>query len=94
MNYPDIFTFADGRRMTGPAEWDERAAELRGQYEDCMYGNWRSGETVSYAISDEGAQMISFFGIIPAEGAKNLTVTVSVNAHNGGENSELEPADY
>lgn len=83
MNYPDIFTFADGRRMTGPAEWDERAAELRGQYEDCMYGKWRSGETVSYAISDEGAQMISFFGIIPAEGAKNLTVTVSVNGRSG-----------
>ncbi|MBO4696995.1 MAG: hypothetical protein J5643_06945 [Lachnospiraceae bacterium] len=80
---PDIFTFADGRRLTDPAEWNERAAELRRQYEDCMYGQWRSGETVSYTIADEGAQMISFFGIIPAEGAKNLTVIVSVNGKEG-----------
>lgn len=77
ISIPDIFTFTDGRRLSNPAEWNERAAELRKQYEDCMYGQWRSGEAVRYTIADEGAQMISFFGIIPAEGAKNLTVTVS-----------------
>ena len=80
---PDIFTFDDGRRLTDPSEWEERAAELRKQYEDCMYGVWRSGETVSFRIENEGAQMISFFGIIPAEGAKNLTVTVSQNGRTG-----------
>lgn len=79
LNWPDSFTFSDGRKVTAQKDWAERAAELRALYEKDMYGVWRSGEDISYALSDEGAQMISFFGIIPAEGAKNLTVTVSKN---------------
>ena len=78
-NCPDIFTFEDGRPVASAADWNARAAELRGLYERAMYGYWRTGEDVSWTVSDEGAVMISFFGTIPAEGAKNLTLTVSAN---------------
>lgn len=76
-SYPDIFTFQNGGRLTDPKDWAARADELRGLYQSEMYGYWREGEQVSYSITDEGAVMISFFGTMPAEGAKNLTVTVS-----------------
>ncbi len=76
-NWPDIFTFADGHALTTKADWEQRANELRKQYEDEMYGVWRSGENVAYTVSDEGAVMISFFGVIPAEGAKNLTLHIT-----------------
>lgn len=76
-SYPDIFTFQNGDRLTDPKGWAARADELRGLYQSEMYGYWREGEQVSYSIADEGAVMISFFGTMPAEGAKNLTVTVS-----------------
>ena len=75
--WPDIFTFEDGRRVESAADWELRAEELRELYQHTMYGMWRSGEDVSWSVSDEGAVMISFFGTIPAEGAKNLTLTVS-----------------
>lgn len=74
--WPDIFTFANGDAVSTKEDWTKRAAELRRLYETEMYGVWRDGETVDYTLCDEGAVMISFFGTIPAEGAKNLTVTV------------------
>ena len=80
-NRPDTLRFEDGRPLASPAEWEARAAELRSLYERTMYGMWRTGEQVSWSLSDEGAMMISFFGTIPAEGAKNLTITVSANGH-------------
>ena len=76
-SYPDIFTFQNGNRLTDPKDWAARADELRGLYQSEMYGYWREGEQISYSIADEGAVMISFFGTMPAEGAKNLTITVS-----------------
>ena len=78
-NWPDALAFENGQALTSPAEWEARAAELRSLYERTMYGTWRTGEQVSWSLSDEGAVMISFFGTIPAEGAKNLTLTVTNN---------------
>ena len=79
LNYPDIFTFQNGTELKDPKDWAARADELRTLYESEMYGFWREGEQVSCTLADEGALMISFFGTVPAEGAKNLTVTVSKN---------------
>ena len=78
-NWPDVLAFENGQALSSPAEWEARAAELRSLYERTMYGTWRTGEQVSWSLSDEGAVMISFFGTIPAEGAKNLTLTISNN---------------
>lgn len=77
--WPQLFRFENGAPVQTAEDWSSRAAELRKLYETKMYGTWREGEQVSYTLSDEGAMMISFFGNIPAEGAKNLTVKVSAN---------------
>lgn len=74
--YPDPFVFEDGRAVNNASDWQQRADELRGMYERCMYGTWREGEQVTFSISDSGAQIFTVFGTAPAEGAKNLTVTV------------------
>lgn len=79
-SFPDIFTFENGTRVETANDWQLRAAELRELYERTMYGVWRSGENVTFTVSDEGARSISFFGDHPAEGAKNLTIQVSVGA--------------
>jgi hypothetical protein len=48
----DPFTFFNGDKVNSPAEWQERAEELRRLYQYYMYGVWpdSSLENVSYSI--------------------------------------------
>lgn len=77
--YPNPYIFNDGRRVETVEDWKERAKELKDMYEKYMYGYWRSGEKVTYGISDTGAMIFTFFGPKEAEGAKNMTLKVSAN---------------
>lgn len=76
--YPDPFVFSDGRIVDSAEDWSARADELSRMYEYYMYGYWRSGEKVTYSISDTGATIVSFFGTVQAPEAKKLTVSVTV----------------
>ena len=51
--------------------------KVKKQYEELMYGVWRNGEKVEYSIEEDGAHILSFFGVKPATGAKKLNVKVS-----------------
>ncbi len=51
--YPNPYLFKDGTKVESPAQWETRAAEIKADYETLMYGKWRSGEEITYTISDD-----------------------------------------
>ncbi len=51
-SYPDPYLFKDGSKVETPDQWEARAAEIKSDNETLMYGKWRSGEEITYKITD------------------------------------------
>lgn len=52
-SFPNPYLFKDGSKVESPAQWTDRAKEIKADYENLMYGKWRSGETVTYTLEDD-----------------------------------------
>ena len=48
--FANPYKFNDGTFVETPSQWQARAEELSQDYQDLMYGQWRTGETVEYEI--------------------------------------------
>jgi hypothetical protein len=47
---PDVFKMDDKTNVTAAGQWPARREEIRAIMQDNSYGQWRSGETVTYKI--------------------------------------------
>jgi len=48
---PNLLKMNDGTTVTKASEWPDRRREIRKIMQENSYGQWRSGETVSYSVS-------------------------------------------
>jgi hypothetical protein len=48
---PDVLKMNDETNVTTAGQWPARRAEIRTIMQDNSYGQWRSGETVTYSVS-------------------------------------------
>jgi len=48
---PDVLKMNDGTEITAASQWTARRAEISKIMQDESYGQWRSGETVTYSVS-------------------------------------------
>jgi len=71
---PGVLIMNDGTDITTAAQWADRRAEISKIMLDNSYGQWRSGETVTYEISENS------FGKILTAKVSNNGINVSFNA--------------
>jgi hypothetical protein len=74
---PAVLKMIDGTDVTTAEQWPDRRAEISKIMQDNSYGQWRSGETVTYELSENS------FG-------KILTVKVSLDGKNVEFNASVE----
>ena len=48
---PNILNMSDGTNITTASQWSSRRTEILTIMQDNSYGQWRSGETVTYSVS-------------------------------------------
>ena len=71
---PELMTFADGRPVASPADWELRRAEILALYAHYVYGAMPdpSGETLTWALSED-----------EEAGGTLLNITVEANGNSG-----------
>lgn len=53
ISFPDPYKFHDGSTVQTKEQWASRAAEIKADYEEKMYGKWRTGETVTWELAEK-----------------------------------------
>jgi hypothetical protein len=81
---PDVLTMSDGTTaVTAAAQWTARRAEISKIMQDESYGQWRSGETVTYSV--DGTKLTVKVALGEKSASFDATVQLpSVAAPEGG----------
>ncbi len=57
VNPPDVLKMWDGTAVTEKGQWEARRQEIKAILQQYMYGIWRTGENISYAVSSDKKQL-------------------------------------
>jgi hypothetical protein len=83
-NIPDVLKMSGGTNVTTAEQWSARRAEIRTTMQDNSYGQWRSGETVTYEITTTTVNF-TWEGVVYVNNYDVLRVKVS----HGGKNVQF-----